>query len=140
MHNKLNAMMLRLRTAMGQSNLERHRRFITSSYLLMFLALFTVITAVLAYWLARKVTMVDDAEVWIHAQALWIMRNVVIFLILAVFAALWFIPLIFFYWDSMIWVKACTVIGVVFSAIAWLFLLNGWLKGFTKYLQKKAAF
>ena len=125
---------------MGQSNLERHRRYITSSYLLMFLALFTVITAVLAYWLARKVAMVDDAEVWIHAQALWVMRNAVIFLILALFASLWFIPLIFFYWDSMIWVKACTVIGVVFSGIAWLFLLNVWLKGFTKYLQKKAAF
>ena len=133
-------MMLRLRIRMGQSNLERHRRYITSSYLLMFLALFTVITAVLAYWLARKVAMVDDAEVWIHAQALWVMRNAVIFLILALFASLWFIPLIFFYWDSMIWVKACTVIGVIFSGIAWLFLLNVWLKGFTKYLQKKAAF
>ena len=133
-------MMLRLRIRMGQSNLERHRRYITSSYLLMFLALFTVITAVLAYWLARKVAMVDDAEVWIHAQALWVMRNAVIFLILALFASLWFIPLIFFYWDSMIWVKACTVIGVVFSGIAWLFLLNVWLKGFTKYLQKKAVF
>ena len=133
-------MMLRLRIRMGQSNLERHRRYITSYYLLMFLALFTVITAVLAYWLARKVAMVDDAEVWIHAQALWVMRNAVIFLILALFASLWFIPLIFFYWDSMIWVKACTVIGVVFSGIAWLFLLNVWLKGFTKYLQKKAAF
>ena len=91
-------MMLRLRIRMGQSNLERHRRYITSSYLLMFLALFTVITAVLAYWLARKVAMVDDAEVWIHAQALWVMRNAVIFLILALFASLWFIPLIFFYW------------------------------------------
>ena len=125
---------------MGQTNLEQHRRYITSAYLLMFLALFTVITAVLAYWLARKVAVVDDAEVWIHAQALWIMRNAVIFLILAAFAALWFIPLMFFYWDSFIWVKACTVAGVVFSAIAWLYLLNIWLKGFTKYLQKKAVF
>ncbi|KAF1027177.1 MAG: hypothetical protein GAK29_00818 [Acinetobacter bereziniae] len=125
---------------MGQTNPEQHRKFITSSYLFMFLALFTVITAVLAYWLARKVAVVDDAEVWIHAQALWIMRNAVIFLILSAFAALWFIPLIFFYWDSFIWVKACTVAGVVFSAIAWLYLLNVWLKGFTKYLQKKAVF
>jgi hypothetical protein len=32
------------------------------------------------------------------------------------------------------------VAGVVFSAIAWLYLLNTWLKGFTKYLQKKAVF
>ncbi|AYO56133.1 hypothetical protein [Acinetobacter wuhouensis] len=125
---------------MGQTNLEQHRRYITSAYLLMFLALFTVITAVLAYWLARKVAVVDDAEVWIHAQALWIMRNAVIFLILAAFAGLWFIPLIFFYWDSMIWVKACTVAGVVFSVIAWLFLLNVWFQGFSKYMQKKAVF
>lgn len=94
---------------MGQTNPEQHRKFITSSYLFMFLALFTVITAVLAYWLARKVAVADNAEVWIHAQALWIMRNALIFLILAAFAALWFIPLIFFYWDSFIWVKACTV-------------------------------
>lgn len=125
---------------MGQTNPEQHRKFITSSYLFMFLALFTVITAVLAYWLARKVAVANDAEVWIHAQALWIMRNAVIFLILAAFAALWFIPLMFFYWDSFIWVKACTVAGVVFSAIAWLYLLNILLKGFTKYLQKKAVF
>ena len=133
-------MNVRLETPMGRDNLEKHRRYITGSYLFMFLALFTVITAVVAYWLARKVTKVDNVEVWMHAQALWLMRNAVIFLILAIFALLWFIPLIFFYWDSFIWVKACTVIGVVFSAIAWLFLLNVWLKGFTKYLQKKAVF
>lgn len=131
---------LRLEAPMGQDNSEKQRRSITTSYIFMFLALFTVITAVFAYWLARKVTMVGDVEVWMHAQALWVMRNAVIFLILAIFAALWFIPLIFFYWDSFIWVKACTVAGVVFSAIAWLFLLNAWLKGFTKYLQKKAVF
>lgn len=125
---------------MGQDNLERHRRYITGAYIFMFLALFTVISFVIAYWLARKVALVDDAEVWIHAQALWIMRSVVIFMVLAFFAGLWFIPLIFFYWDSMIWVKACTVIGVVFSVIAWLYLLNAWLKGFIKYLRKKAAF
>ena len=133
-------MNVRLETPMGRDNLEKHRRYITGSYLFIFLALFTVITAVVAYWLARKVTKVDNVEVWMHAQALWLMRNAVIFLILAIFALLWFIPLIFFYWDSFIWVKACTVIGVVFSAIAWLFLLNVWLKGFTKYLQKKAVF
>lgn len=125
---------------MGQDNLEKHRRYIISAYIFMFLALFTVISAVFAYWLARKVAIVDDAEVWMQAQALWVMRNSVIFFVLAAFAALWFIPLIFFYWDSFIWVKACTVIGVIFSAIAWLFLLNAWLKGFTKYVQKKAVF
>ena len=124
---------------MGQDNLEKHRRYMVMAYMFMFLALFSVFSAVIAYLLARKVTQVD-AEVWMHAQALWIMRNVIIFVILAAFAALWFIPLIFFYWDSLLWVKACTVIGVIFSAIAWLFLLNAWIKGFSKYLNKKAAF
>ena len=47
---------------MGQTNPEQHRKFITSSYLFMFLALFTVITAVLAYWLARKVAVANDLE------------------------------------------------------------------------------
>ena len=124
---------------MGQDNLEKHRRYMVMAYMFMFLALFSVVSAVIAYLLARKVAQVD-AEVWMHAQALWVMRNVIIFVILAAFAALWFIPLIFFYWDSMLWVKACTVIGVVFSSIAWLFLLNAWIKGFSKYLNKKAAF
>ena len=118
---------------MGQTNPEQHRKFITSSYLFMFLALFTVITAVLAYWLARKVAVANDAEVWIHAQALWIMRNAVIFLILAAFAALWFIPLMFFYWDSFIWVKACTVAGVVFSAI-WMILHRQLTVGFFNFI------
>ena len=124
---------------MGQDNLEKHRRYMVMAYMFMFLALFSVVSAVIAYLLARKVAQVD-AEVWMHAQALWVMRNVIIFVILAAFAALWFIPLIFFYWDSMLWVKACTVVGVVFSTIAWLFLLNAWIKGFSKYLNKKAAF
>ena len=124
---------------MGQDNLEKNRRYMVVAYMFMFLALFSVIGAVIAYLLARKVTQVD-AEVWIHAQALWVMRSVIIFIILAAFAALWFIPLIFFYWDSMLWVKACTVIGVAFGATAWLFLLNAWLKGFNKYLKQKAVF
>ena len=124
---------------MGQDNLEKHRRYMAMAYMFMFLALFSVVSAVIAYLLARKVAQVD-AEVWMHAQALWVMRNVIIFVILAAFAALWFIPLIFFYWDSMLWVKACSDVGVAFSTIAWLFLLTAWIKGFRKYLNKKAAF
>ncbi|WP_445117132.1 hypothetical protein [Acinetobacter sp. WZC-1] len=125
---------------MGQDNLEQHRRYVTVSYIFMFFALFTIISAVVSYWLARKVVHVDNAEVWIHAQALWIVRSVVMFMLLAVFAALWFIPLFFFYWDSILWVKACTVMGVIFSAVAWLYLLNAWLQGFSKYIKKKAVF
>lgn len=124
---------------MGQDNLEKHRRYMAVAYLFMFLALLTIISAVFAYFFARKVTQAET-EVWLHAQALWVMRNVIIFMLLAAFAALWFIPLIFFYWDSMLWVKATTVIGSVFGIIAWLFLLNTWIKGFSKYIKKKAVF
>lgn len=125
---------------MGQDFLERHRRYMTLSYVFMFLALFTVVTAAIAYFLARKVANTDATEVWLQAQAFWVMRSVVLFMLLAVFAVLWFIPACFIYWDSAIWVKTCAVIGVIFSAIAWLYLLNAWLKGFVKYMQKKAAF
>lgn len=125
---------------MGKDNLSRQRRYITLSYVFMFLGLFTLITMFISYGLARKVAQVDQAEVWIQTHALWIMRNLVIFLILTIFAALWFIPACFIYWDSLIWVKACTVIGVFFAGIAWLYLINIWLKGLTRYLQKKAVF
>lgn len=69
---------------MGQDHIEQHRRYIVISYAFMFLALFTVIFAAFAYLVARKVTVVDDAEVWIHAHALWIMRNGILFLFMSV--------------------------------------------------------
>ncbi len=125
---------------MGQDHIEQHRRYIVISYAFMFLALFTVIFAAFAYLVARKVAVVDDAEVWIHAHALWIMRNGILFLFMSVFAVVWFIPLFFFAWNSNLWVTASTVAGVVFSVIAWLFLLNAWLKGLSKYLKNKAVF
>ena len=125
---------------MGQGNIEQHRRYVAISYVFMFLALFTILFAAFAYMFARKVAIVDNAEVWIHAHALWIMRNVLLFIMMAFFASLWFIPLFFFAWDSAIWVTATTVTGVVFSSIAWLFLLNAWLKGLSKYLKNKAVF
>lgn len=129
-----------VRESMRQDTLAQHRRYIAISYVFMFLALFSVITAVIAYILARKVAGVDHAEVWLNSHALWIMRNIVLFLGMTVFAALWFIPLIFFYWDSELWVTACTVLGVVFTAIAWLFLLNSWIKGISKFFNYKAVF
>ncbi|USA48221.1 hypothetical protein NDN11_00210 [Acinetobacter sp. C26M] len=125
---------------MGQDGIEQHRRYVAISYVFMFLALFTIVFAVFAYLLARKVAIVDNAEVWIHAHALWIMRNVMLFLLMAIFAVLWFIPLFFFAWNDALWVTAMTVAGVVFSSIAWLFLLNAWLKGIAKYFKNKAVF
>ncbi len=125
---------------MKRDNLSRLRRSVAISYVFMFFALFTVISGVFAYWYARKITQVDDVEVWLQAQALWVMRNIVIYAILVCFAALWFIPLIFFYWDSALWVTGCTVAGVVFSLIAFLFLLNAWLKGLSRFIKNKPVF
>ncbi len=125
---------------MKQDNLVKFRRSVAISYVFMFFALFTVVSGALAYWYARKVIVVDSTEVWLQAQALWIMRNVVIYSVLALFAALWFIPLAFFPWDAFLWVKACTVVGVVFAVIAFLFLINAWIKGLSKFLKNKAVF
>lgn len=125
---------------MKQDNLLKFRRSIAISYVFMFFALFTVVSGALAYWYARKVILVDSTEVWLQAQALWVMRNVVIYTVLALFAALWFIPLAFFPWDAFLWVKACTVAGVVFTVIAFLFLINAWIKGLSKFLKNKAVF
>ncbi|AVH15454.1 hypothetical protein ABFP25_10515 [Acinetobacter indicus] len=125
---------------MQQDSLAKLRRSIALSYVFMFFALFTLISAIFAYWLARKVVMVDQTEVWLQAQALWVMRNVMIYSILAVFAALWFIPLFFYAWNDATWVTATTIAGVVFSAIAFLYLLNAWIKGLSKFMKNKAVF
>lgn len=125
---------------MGQDQLKQHRRYITISYVCMFLALVSIIFAAVAYFFARKVAMAESAEVWINSHALWIMHSAVLFLLMSAFAALWFIPLIFFVWNSALWVTALTIAGVVFAAIAWLYLLNTWIKGMSKYLKKKAVF
>jgi hypothetical protein len=67
---------------MGQDNIEQHRRYVAISYVFMFLALFTMCLQRL-HIVARKVAIVDNAEVWIHAHALWIMRNVLLFIMMA---------------------------------------------------------
>ena len=75
----------------------------------------------------------------IHAHALWIMRNGILFLLMSVLLWSGLFSLLFA-WDSNLWVTASTVAGVVFSAIAWLFLLNAWLKGLSKYLKIRQFF
>lgn len=125
---------------MTAESLAKYRRYVAISYVFMFFALFTLISSAFAYWLARKVTQIDSAEVWLQAQALWVMRTVVIYSLIAIFAAVWFIPLFFYSWDSSLWVTGCTVTGVVFSAIAFLYLLNSWIKGFAKFVKNKAVF
>ena len=118
----------------------KNRRLILGAYVLMFLGLFSVIPAILSYVFAYKVNQSQGEEVWLKTQALWIMRNLTLYGILSLFAALWFIPLAFYPWDSQLWVQACMVIGIGFLAIAFLFLLNNFLKGLFKFMYSKAVF
>lgn len=125
---------------MAKDNNTKYRGYITAAYIFMFLTLFSIILGLLAYFFARKVAMSSGIEVWLQAQAFWIMRNLIIYFVISLFASLWFIPLYFYYWDTYMWVTACTVIGVIFASIAFLFLLNVWLKGFLKFCKNKAVF
>jgi len=125
---------------MAKDNLAKYRRSIMIAYICMFFALFTVFTSIFAYFFAKKIIAANDAEVWLQAQAFWVMRNSLIYFIVMIFASLWFIPLYFYYWDTYIWVTACTVIGVVFVLIAFLYLLNAWIKGISKFIKNKAVF
>lgn len=124
---------------MGQKTIQQQRRLMTVAYACMFFALFTVITAILAYVFASKVTN-DSTEVWIQTQALWVMRNITLFAVVVTFGALWFSPLYFYTWDAYHWVTGVTIVGIIFCFIAWMILLNAFFKGFFKYLKHKAVF
>ncbi|MFC6053522.1 hypothetical protein A6M14_07270 [Acinetobacter sp. Ac_877] len=125
---------------MAKDSITKSRRYITISYVFMFLTLFTIVFGLFAYLFARKVSVIADLEVWLQTHSFWIMRNIVIYIFLSLFASVWFIPLYFYYWDTYMWVTACTVIGVVFAIVAFLFLLNAWLKGLSKFFKNKAVF
>lgn len=125
---------------MARNDLVKYRRSVTIAYICMFFALFTIIASLLAYLFARKITLVDDAEVWLQAHAFWVMRSSIIYFICMIFASLWFIPLYFYYWDTYLWVTACTIIGIIFSAVAFLYLLNTWIKGISKFIKNKAVY
>lgn len=125
---------------MVQAQQKKQQKQILLAYVMMFLSLFTLVPILLSYWLAARLTHVDDIEVWLNAHALWIVRTLLIFICISVFAALWFIPLYFFVWDQHTWVTACTIAGVIFSIVAWLYLLNSWLKGFMKFFQRKSVY
>lgn len=125
---------------MAQDKVEQHRRYIIMAYVFMFLALLTLVTGLIAYLLSAKVAHSTQAEVWIQAHGVWIMRSVILFMVMAVFAGLWFIPLAFYAWNASLWVTGCTVAGVIFAFIAWMYFFNCFLKGLSKYFKKKAVF
>ena len=125
---------------MAKDSIAKSRRSIAISYVFMFLTLFTIVFGLFAYLFARKVSVIADLEVWLQTHSFWVMRNIVIYIFLSLFASVWFIPLYFYYWDTYMWVTACTVIGVVFAIVAFLFLLNAWLKGLSKFFKNKAVF
>lgn len=125
---------------MAPSQHKKQGRSVLVAYLLMLLTVFTVVPLIFAYWLAIRTTTMPEVEVWLHSHGLWIARNLLIFACLAIFALLWFIPLAFFVWDQFIWVTACTIVGVIFAVVAWLFLLNAWLKGISRFIQSKPVY
>ncbi len=125
---------------MAKDSITKSRRNIAISYVFMFLTLFTIVFGLFAYLFARKISLAQVMEVWLQTHSFWVMRNIVIYILLSLVASVWFIPLYFYYWDTYMWVTACTVIGVVFAIIAFLFLLNAWLKGMSKFFKNKAVF
>jgi hypothetical protein len=125
---------------MGQQQQKKLERQVLVTYMLMLLTIFTVIPLVITYWLAAKATNFSGVEVWLNSHVLWITFSLLIFFCIAVFAALWFIPLAFFVWDQHLWVTACTVVGVIFALIAWLYLINAWLKGIIRFFKRKPVY
>lgn len=125
---------------MVQKQQKQQQKRILIAYLLMLLTVFCFVPLILAYWLSIRSVNSPEMEVWLSSHGLWIARNLLIFACLAVFAALWFIPLAFFIWDQFIWVTACTIIGVIFAGVAWLFLLNAWLKGISRFVKRKPVY
>ncbi len=125
---------------MVQAQQKKQQKQILLAYVMMFLSLFTFVPIIFAYLLAMRLTHTEDIEVWLNSHALWIVRTLLIFICIALFAALWFIPLYFFIWDQHTWVTACTIAGVIFAIVAWLYLLNSWLKGLIKFFQRKSVY
>lgn len=125
---------------MGKEQQKRQQKQILLAYVMMFLSVFTFVPIIFAYLLAMRLTHTEDIEVWLNSHALWIVRTLLIFICIALFAVLWFIPLYFFVWDQQTWVTACTIAGVIFAIVAWLYLLNAWLKGLIKFFQRKSVY
>lgn len=125
---------------MSAERQKKQQKQILTAYLLMLLTILSIVPMILAYWLAVRVTQTQDVEVWLNAHALWITRSLIIFMSMALFSALWFIPLAFFAWNELLWVNASVIIGVIFAMVAWLYLINAWLKGFIRYFRRKPVY
>lgn len=125
---------------MSAERQKKQQKQILTAYLLMLLTILSIVPMILAYWLAVRVTQTQDVEVWLNAHALWITRSLIIFMSMALFSALWFIPLAFFAWNELLWVNASVIVGVIFAMVAWLYLINAWLKGFIRYFRRKPVY
>lgn len=119
--------------------IQRDQRLLMLAYVAFFCGLLTGVMALPTYVLMCKMSKLADMEVWAKTHCTWILQHHAIFLSIVFFAVLWFIPLFFVAWDSAMWVKSMTVIGVVFLCVAWLFLLNAFVKGIGQYIFKKSV-
>lgn len=125
---------------MGKEQHKKQQRQVLIAYFMMFLTVLAIVPMIIAYTIAMRLSYAPEMEVWLNSHVLWIMRSIMIFFCIAIFAALWFIPLIFVTWDQYIWVTACSVIGVVFALISWIYLLNSWIKGIIRFFKRKPVY
>ncbi|MEB3767408.1 hypothetical protein [Acinetobacter sp. MD2] len=125
---------------MAKDSLAQQKRYISIAYVFMFFALLTIVTGLISYALAAKVSRSAEIEVWLQTHSVWVMRSVLLYVLMSAFAALWFIPLLFYPWDAFHWVTGCVVAGVVFSFIAWMYFFNCFLSGVSKYFKQKPVF
>lgn len=119
---------------------KQQQRNILIAYIMLFFTAITILPSILAYALANYVSGQDPVETWLLTHAMWIKRQIVIFLVMVSFAGLWLLPLFAFAWNANLLVTGTTVIGGVFACIAWLFLLNSFLKGMSSYFKRKAVY
>ncbi|MEB3754471.1 hypothetical protein [Acinetobacter sp. MD2(2019)] len=125
---------------MAKDSLTQQKRYVSIAYVFMFFALMTIVTGLIAYFLAAKVARAEELEVWLQTHSLWIMHNVLLYIVLSAFAALWFIPLLFFPWNAFHWVTGCVIAGIVFGFIAWMYFFNCFIRGMSNYLKHKPVF
>lgn len=110
------------------------------AYILLLSALLTGLPAILAYIIAWKIEHQAQQELWISTHARWIMRNSLIFLTILLCASLCLIPLNFMAWNANMMAKSFTVLAGILAFIAFLYLLNAWLKGVGKLILRKSVF
>lgn len=116
----------------------QQERWILVAYMLMALSLFVGLSMLASYWISHQL-LANPLEVWIRSHTLWIMRTGIVFLTLALLAALFALPLFWLPLTS-VYGMICAGIAAGFAVIAWLWLLFRTLHGIRRYMGGKAVY